>query len=630
MAGLSFLAPLFLLGAIAAAVPIVLHLVQRRTDRVVPFSAVRLLRGAPVAQHRRRRLRDVLLLALRVTALVLLAVAFARPYWVGAAGRETAPVTLVAVDTSMSLSGPGQIEAARAAARAAIAAAPAGHLVGLMGFDDRAVLVAPPSADRRAALAAVERLAPGPGGTRYRTALARAAEVLERHGGRLVVVTDLQRSGWDASDEGSLPDGVGVEVVPVPPPPGNLAVTALTREPRGVIALVHNFGERRARVTARARVDGQLLGEVIVEVAPHASAEAVFPGELPARGGVEVAIDDAEGYAADNSRFLVLDAPAASRVTILTAEAVQTTAGLYLERALEAAGGEAPFEPAIVEGRRFSADPAVHLEGRSALFVSGTRTLDRRGREAVAGYLAGGGAVLLTLGPDIDMATLRDTIGLAAGVEPDPVDAEGGATTLVPSDARHPIFRAFASPAAAFGDVDVERYRRLREEAGWRVMARFAGGAAALAERPVGAGRLVLFASDLDNRWNRFPLNPAFVPFVVELGRYLTVARATRQHWTLPDAPPGVEPRPGVHLAGVAGSAGERRVAINVDVRESDPVAMSADEFTASIGRRTGPPGPSGGVDASGLEETQRLWQAALLALLVVLAGESLLARRAV
>jgi len=72
----SFLFPAFLAGAAAAAIPIVLHLLTREAAPRIPFSAVTFLRRGPVADSR-RRLRELLLLALRVTALALLAFAFA-------------------------------------------------------------------------------------------------------------------------------------------------------------------------------------------------------------------------------------------------------------------------------------------------------------------------------------------------------------------------------------------------------------------------------------------------------------------------------------------------------------------------------------------------------------------------
>lgn len=99
---MSFLFPVFLLGGLAAAVPILLHFFARDRAPRLPFSDVRFLERASVRRTRRRRPRDLLLLALRVAALLLLAVAFARPFVDAAGGARR--TTVVAVDRSLSLS----------------------------------------------------------------------------------------------------------------------------------------------------------------------------------------------------------------------------------------------------------------------------------------------------------------------------------------------------------------------------------------------------------------------------------------------------------------------------------------------------------------------------------------------
>ena len=158
---MSFLTPAFLFGALAAAVPIVLHFLRRERLPRVPFSDLRLLRGARIDHNRRQRLRELLLLALRVAALLLLALAFARPF-VADRAASGEPATVVLVDTSFSVSGPGQAVEARALARAAIDAVPAGQLVGVVAFDDVARVVAVPARERGAAHAAVDGLSPRP------------------------------------------------------------------------------------------------------------------------------------------------------------------------------------------------------------------------------------------------------------------------------------------------------------------------------------------------------------------------------------------------------------------------------------------------------------------------------------
>jgi hypothetical protein len=131
---IGFLSPLFLAGAAAVAIPIAIHLFYRRTEPVVDFAATRYLRRAPVEQAQRRRLRELLLLALRVAALILLALAFARPYISQSAAALAARGTMVLIDTSVSMSGPGQFERARALADQIVRNAAAGDVVGVMSF----------------------------------------------------------------------------------------------------------------------------------------------------------------------------------------------------------------------------------------------------------------------------------------------------------------------------------------------------------------------------------------------------------------------------------------------------------------------------------------------------------------
>jgi hypothetical protein len=163
------------------------------------------------------------------------------------------------------------------------------------------------------------------------------------------------------------------------------------------------------------------------------------------------------------------------------------------------------------------------------------------------------------------------------------------------------------------------------DEQGWDVLARFAGGSMALAERRVGDGLLVLFTSDLDNRWNRFPLEPSFAPFVVEASRYLAGGPRARASFVLPDVPEGVPATPGVHS--VTTATGTRTVVVNVNQAESDPAPITTAAFLGRIPRTTDAPRPRAGEDARVQEDAQRLWQVGLLVMLTMLVAESLLGR---
>lgn len=597
MFGISFLSPLFLVAAAAAVVPILLHLFHRKTEVVIDFPAVRLLKRAPVQQHRRRRLRELILLALRVAALLLLALSFARPYFAGAVAADSAPLTVIALDTSLSMSAPGQIDRARDAARRAVDAAPASNAVALVTFADAATVAVEPTTDRAAIRTAIAQAVPSARGTRFRTALSRATEIIGTREGRVIVVTDLQQAGWEANDEGGLPDGVSVDVQAIAPPAGNLALTSAERREGRVIATLQNYGNTEAKTAARIVLAGKTIAQSTVTIAPLAAADVELNVALPRTGDADVQIDDASGYQLDNIRSLALDPRAATPVAVVVSDPAGASGGLYVERALDVAGGGREFRVDVMDGSELSKWAQDDLDRRAVVFILGTRTLDRAGRDLIKSYLARGGHVFVTLGPETDIGTLNNLLGVALHVAEQPIRTPGA--TMVATDGRHPIFRPFLSPAGALGDVQVDQYRRLNDQPERIVLARFSGGDAALTEETVGEGRLMIYTSDLDNEWSRFPLSPAFVPFAVEATRYL------------------------------ARDIGDDTTAAVVPVRESNPAATTAEEFTDAIERINRADLREAGSAAREVEDRQRWWQIGLLIMLGALAGEALLGRRA-
>ena len=77
---MSFLAPLFILGALAVAAPIIFHLIRRTSRERIPFSSLMFLVPTPPRVTKKSRLENILLLILRCAVLGLLALAFSRPF----------------------------------------------------------------------------------------------------------------------------------------------------------------------------------------------------------------------------------------------------------------------------------------------------------------------------------------------------------------------------------------------------------------------------------------------------------------------------------------------------------------------------------------------------------------------
>lgn len=99
---MGFLSPALLFLGAAATVPLILHLLQRHQGPRVVFPALRYLRRAEKESARRIRLRQLLLMLLRIAAVLLIALAAGRPFaQSGGAGHEPTAVAIV-LDNSMS------------------------------------------------------------------------------------------------------------------------------------------------------------------------------------------------------------------------------------------------------------------------------------------------------------------------------------------------------------------------------------------------------------------------------------------------------------------------------------------------------------------------------------------------
>ena len=193
---MAFLAPVFLFLAALAGVPLLVHLLRRRVGRVFDFPAVRYLLRMEQEHSRERKLRNRLLLFLRMLAVIALALAAARPV-ARLAGVGHAPVAMaLVIDNSMSSGavrdGRAVLDELRADARS---------LLQSLTADDRAWIV---TADGRViggSLAALDdalaRLKPLGGRGDLAAATRRAVTLVRSGAPRAPVVAPGQRRAGD-------------------------------------------------------------------------------------------------------------------------------------------------------------------------------------------------------------------------------------------------------------------------------------------------------------------------------------------------------------------------------------------------------------------------------------------------
>lgn len=669
---MSFLAPAFLLGLVALAVPVIIHLIQRERKRVVEFPSLMFLRRIPYQSMRRRRIRHRALLLVRLAALALIVAAFARPF-VGRPGLDVAASAgarevVVLLDRSYSMGYGDRWDRARAAARRVVEGLEPDDRATLIVFSTGAEVVLRSATDRGLAIAAIEAARVGSGGTRYGPALKLAESVLAASKlprREAVLISDFQKIGWDRSNAPRFPgDATLTPVLVSDPTTANVAITGVNlertlfsgRERVTATAAVTRRGAGAAQdLDAALEIDGRPIATQRVHLSPDGSASVAFaPFTLSARhtrGTVRIGSD---ALPQDNAFHFVLSPGEPVPVLILERGGARDGT-LYLRSAL--AIGNAPrFDATVKAVEQVAATdfdrPAVVVLHDAPLPSGAPGARLRR-------FVESGRGLFLVLGERSAWSADADWLPGASG---SPIDrGTGRGAVLSAIDFAHPVFEIFKTPRAGdFSAARFFRYRAFTLAGAAAVVARFDDGAAALVERPAGQGRVMVWTSTLDAFWNDLALKPVFLPFVhrvmTHLARYrepdpwLTVGQVLdipadrfdrvavtpgARQIPLPAQQPAVFELTEQGFYDIRGQgAGDSRpltVAANLDALESDLSSIDPQEIVAAV---SGGPRPEGtGAPAEQLtpqerERRQAFWWYLLLAGVLLLATETLLANR--
>src|SRR5436190_11815872 len=104
---MGLLAPAFLAGLLAVAIPVIVHMIHRERRETLAFPSLMFLRKIPYRSVRRQKLRHLLLLALRCLAILIVVAAFARPFFerrlAPSAGAASGREVVLLIDRSYSM-----------------------------------------------------------------------------------------------------------------------------------------------------------------------------------------------------------------------------------------------------------------------------------------------------------------------------------------------------------------------------------------------------------------------------------------------------------------------------------------------------------------------------------------------
>jgi hypothetical protein len=301
---MSFLAPLWLVLAAAAVVPLLLHLMRRHVGARVEFPAARYLRRAEREHSRSLRLRNLLLMLLRLAIVLALALAAARPFVRGVGGEHGPTALAIVLDNSLStgagLDGAAVFDRLRDASAALLRSATPADRLWIVTADGQVR-----GGTREQLSSELHRLEPVAQRGDLSLALGRAAAAVQGSGfptRRVAVATDGQQTAWRDATRTAVPIAV---FVPAGAPPANRWIQSVSAEParwtpRGAIV---------ARVATRDSVGYRLLlGDAVLARGIAAPGEAIVVRAAPSQRGwqagrLELDPDD---FHADDARAFAL------------------------------------------------------------------------------------------------------------------------------------------------------------------------------------------------------------------------------------------------------------------------------------------------------------------------------------
>lgn len=571
---MTFLQPLLLFGTLAAAVPILIHLIYRRRALVHHFPAVRFLLLADKRTARKFRLHQWLLLALRVLAILLLALGLARPYLAGdnaqAMASQPPQANVILIDNSLSMQYRDE-ETPRLQRAKSLASQ---VLLDLRPQDSAIVLPLLPDAPDTASQdtpaqdvlsenrdtwdADLTAILPSHDAVDLNRAFQRAFALLRQSPAprrRLVVVSDFTVNGWEAfhlSQFDVLPERLSLHFIRLATTQrdANLVVENLTIAeapfiegmPLEINAVLRNrSAETRRRVRVDLIVDQRKMGQQLVDLRPDEQVAVPFRITAPKGGLHQGEIRLEEDALPDDDRFYFgLRTLEPARILIVDGDpgpSLFESEIFYLMQALQpfTTLQQALFYPTPVPWEGLDRE---RFEDYQVIVMCNVEAVSPAIQQRLHRFVNAGGGLLFFAGNHVRaerynaMFYRSDTLLLPVGLGQPVQQPEDQPQTIAHIDPNHEALRLFASEPDILQRSLFYRYLSLGNLASapqTQPLLTLADGSPLLVEHGVGRGRVMVLTSTADRDWSDLPTRPVYVPLVHGLVSYLSNLSAASQ-----------------------------------------------------------------------------------------------------
>ena len=535
----NFLNSAVLVAAVAALIPLLIHLFSKRKVKIIEFSSLKHLKEMQKRQVRRIKIRQLLLLILRMLIILIAVLAFARPASRGGyIGSHAGVSSIIMLDRSASMQ--RQVKDGRLydLARKSV-----GDILQNFGQSDELLLM---SYDRQAYFPAGERFFSrdvaanllseanvGYDSDNFQEAYNKALGLLtgaQNLNKELYIVTDRQPS--------SLPERVDTAeqkiscyAVDLPlETDGNCGITGVDLGGQlievgsdfTVKSEIQNYDNfAKSNLLASLFIDGIRVMQTEFAIEGKGRQTVQFRGSVFSPGlhygWIEIS-DDA--FLADNRFYYSFRLPDQFNILIVDCD----RSGELLQLALVPSEKLARYWSVKMVGPETL--NSIRLNEYDAVVISGLATLGTVETSQLLRYVDDGGGLFIIVGPNIDPAYFNGHFGSALHisiVEPPPASFSGaGYYSLERFDYSHPIFKAFTAfqkdslPAFKFYALPA-----IRNGAGHHNLAYFSNGAPAIVESGHGLGKIVLMTAPILPKYTDLAAHSFFVPFIIRTMVYL-------------------------------------------------------------------------------------------------------------
>ncbi len=542
---MSFLNSIILLFAAFAAVPILIHLLNRQRVKTVYFSSLKYLKHLQKTRMRRLKIKQLLLLLLRILIVLLVVLAFARPAvkggYTAGLGASAKTSAVIILDNSLSMSAE-----TREGSLFELGRDFAGRLINVFGDGDEVLFGTFNSGFQPAmesftldfanAEGSIRRSEQSSLSTDPQAALVATIDYLRKSSNlnrEVYVISDFAESGWDVLAGEALtdiPNGTTLYMVPVTDPdPDNVKVTGidfgrqLIYPDRPVEAAVglKNDSKRVSGILASLFIDGMRVSQADCDVDAYSNGDVVFKHTFLEPGlhhGFVELPDDA--ISADNRFYFSVSIP--QRINVLIVGENERD-NLYIQLAIRPqADTPSQIETKSIGLASLAAEDVFRYD---CVVLSGVSYMSEAAFSVLDNFASSGGALLIFMPPSGDSRFYGSRIlkkrfsADIAGVAK--VEGEGY-YTLERLMVSHPIFSRYSEiERDNLPEIQFEEIANLRPASHTRILGWYSSGSPAILEAEWGQGRAILFAADPRPGSNELVRHPFFVTFINRAIEYL-------------------------------------------------------------------------------------------------------------